>query len=209
MPTITTRPEAENHTQRRSPREEIEAARTLLATDRARGLAALNDLFRSGTLPSDLDGPLTGVLVTATLATWPDTRMRAWADRDLPWLGKRFTPAGGDNLWLRWPGVLDTVFWKMNGALGWQAVEHSPRRYRTFPFRTAVGQGVADPDRTVLKIIYDARPNPFPVRRVLDELIALGDGVYLGKAYGRLARRWRLLAYFALMESAAVDGAQE
>jgi hypothetical protein len=189
-----------------APLMAIRSARDLLATDRAATLAALAALFRSGTVPEAIAGPHMGILVTTTVGMPADRLIAAWAAHNLRWLGKRFTETGGDNIWRRYRRVGDTLFWKLNALLRWQAVADSAETYRAFPFRTAVGRGVADKECMVLKIIYDARPNPLPVRRVLDELVALGDGVYLGKAHGRLFGRWRLLAYFALVASA--DGGQ-
>jgi hypothetical protein len=184
-----------------APLVAITAARARMRTDRAAALAALNDLFRSGTTPMGLDGPCTGLLVTTTFGPRVDGVTAAVADRWLLWKGKRFAPeGGGDNLWRRFPGPFDPLFWRLNRLLRWGAAPYGPRLYRAFPFRTETGLGVADPERTVLRIIYDARPNPWPVRRVLDELVDCGDGVYLGKAHGRdLRGRWRLAAYFALM----------
>lgn len=182
-----------------APLAAIDAARDGMAVDRAAALAALDDLFRSGTVPGGMAGPYRGILVTTTFFPLLDRLIAVWARRGLPWLGKRFTPTGGDNIWRRFPGVADGLFWRLNRLLHWQAVRDSRETYRAFPFRTAVGPGIADADRIVLKIAYNSRPNPLPVRRVLDELVALGDGVYLGKAHGRLLGRWRLCAYFALI----------
>jgi hypothetical protein len=177
----------------------IHEARNRVVTDRTAALASLDALFQGGTMPRDLSGPYTGILVTTTFGRWPDRLVRVWARRNLRWLGKRFTATGGDNIWRRYRGAGDHVFWALNRQFGWRAIDDSPETYRAFPFRTAVGRGVADRECTVLKIVYDSRPNPLPVRQVLDELVALGDGVYLGKAHGRLLGRWRLLAYFALV----------
>lgn len=189
-----------------SPLAAILTARALMATDRTAALAQLNDLFRSGTVPHHLDGPHRGLLVTTTFAPGLDSLIGAWSRRYLRWQGKRFTPTGGDNLWRRYRGAGDTIFWKCNDLLRWEAVKESADTYRAFPFRTTTGPGVVDPDRVVLKILYESRPNPFPVRQVLDELVDLGDGVYLGKAHGRRPGGWRLCAYFALI--GGVDGRQ-
>lgn len=183
------------------PRAAIAAAGEIVRADRAAALAALDALFRGGAVPDRMAGPYRGILVTTTFFPLMDRLIAAWAARHLRWMGKRFTATGGDNIWRRYRGTADRLFWALNGLLRWGAVPESPERYRAFPFRTAVGPGVADRDCAVLKIIYDARPNPLPVRRVLDELVALGDGVYLGKAHGCLFGRWRLLAYFALVKS--------
>lgn len=181
----------------------ITAAGKQMRTDRTAALATLSDLFRGGTTPVGLVGPHTGLLVTTTIGPRMDGLTDTFARRWLLWRGKQFAFGdGGDNIWQRFPGAWDAHFWRLNRLLRWGATPYGPRLYRAFPFRTEVGPGVADPDCPVLKIIYDARPNPWPVRRVLDELVDCGDGVYLGKAHGRdLRGRWHLVAYFALISS--------
>ena len=53
----------------------------------------------------------------------------------------------------------------------------------------------------VLRIVYDhpSVPNPFPVRRVLDEVVEVEPGLLLGKAHlrGWGGRAWPV-AFFAL-----------
>ena len=201
MQTLTGGQRATEETPPPAPLAAITAARARMRTDRAEALAALSDLFRGGTTPVGLDGPHTGLLVTTTVGPRVDAVAGALTRRGLLWKGKRFAPeGGGDNIWQRFPGPVDPLFWRLNRLLRWEAAPYGPRLYRAFPFRMEVGPGVADPDCTVLKIIYDARPNPWPVRRVLDELVDCGDGVHLGKAHGHdLQGRWRLAAYFALI----------
>ena len=71
------------------------------------------------------------------------------------------------------------------------------------PFGAALSPSVTDPAVTVLKIDYDLDLNPgFVVRRVLDELVQLAPGYYLGQALlrrgSRAAPRWACAAYFTL-----------
>jgi hypothetical protein len=55
---------------------------------------------------------------------------------------------------------------------------------RGFTFRTYAAPGLADPDRTVLKIDYDLAGNPsLTIQRVLDELVQISENLYLGKAH--------------------------
>jgi hypothetical protein len=53
----------------------------------------------------------------------------------------------------------------------------------------------------VLKIDYDLAENPgLSIRRVLDELVQVDDGFYLGKAHLKWWwGRWQLVAYFTLV----------
>ena len=53
-----------------------------------------------------------------------------------------------------------------------------------YPFKTAVGPGVADPIQ-VVKIDYDIPENPFWLRRILDEIVQVGPDHYLGKVHLR------------------------
>jgi hypothetical protein len=55
----------------------------------------------------------------------------------------------------------------------------------------------------VLKIDYDLPQNPaFSIRRVLDELVQVADGVYLGKAHVKWWwGAWQPVAYFSLLRS--------
>jgi hypothetical protein len=52
----------------------------------------------------------------------------------------------------------------------------------------------------VLKIDYDRPGNPrLSIRRVLDELVQLDGGLYLGKAHLKWWwGRWQMVAYFTL-----------
>jgi hypothetical protein len=81
-----------------------------------------------------------------------------------------------------------------------------PKTYRGFAFQTYTAPGLFDTDRTVLKIDYNLKENPaLTVRRVLDELVQLDDGLYLGKAHVRWwwqpVGSWQTVAYFSLVPS--------
>mgnify|MGYP006174464395 FL=1 len=58
-----------------------------------------------------------------------------------------------------------------------------------------------DPGLQVLKIDYDSDANPtFMIRRILDELVQLDDGLYLGKILFRTKRAWHPIGFFSLYE---------
>jgi hypothetical protein len=64
-----------------------------------------------------------------------------------------------------------------------------------------VSPGKVDPDRETLKIDYDSDENPgFLIRDILDELVQVVPGAYLGKVLLRRGggEEWRLIGYFAL-----------
>jgi len=123
----------------------------------------------------------------------------------MPWLGKRFDAetATGDNIML--PGVRlpSKLLWP-----GYQYLSLGDGRYTAFRFRTYVGAGAVDADHRVLKIDYDWDENPgFLIRAILDELVLVVPGVYLGKALlrrdSRINSTWRLVGYFALRSVAS------
>jgi hypothetical protein len=182
-----------------SASENIQAAQAVLKHNRQGGLAMLNDLFRGGTLPDpSLHGRYAGKLVALDIAPGltqlTQLIIRAW----LPWQGKTFDAASscGDNIFTRDSLALAHLFWPLyHGYL-----DDTPQTYRAFAFRTYIAPGLADPDRPVLKIDYDLPGNPrLSIRRVLDELVQVEEGFYLGKAHLKWWwGKWQLVAYFSL-----------
>jgi len=184
-------------------REEVAArllaAQQLAEADRPRGLVALNELFRAGSVPApQLNGRYTGELVAITLSPILIQVARSQAGDTLPWLGKSFDPviSRGNNIFTlasrkrvqRWlPGYRGTV-------------EDGPSTFHAFAFKTNTGPGKVDRDRQVLKIDYNLPENPaLTIRRVLDELVEVADGLYLGKAFVHWWwGSWSLVAYFSL-----------
>jgi hypothetical protein len=177
----------------------IRAAQALAKRDRAGAWAALGDLFRTGTLPRPvLDGRCAGELVMLDIAPGLTQVVNAIAASWLPWKGKTFDAAAarGDNIFTRDSLWLARLYWPLYRGY----VDDGPDTYRAFRFRTRVAPGLADPDRQVLKIDYDLPENPaLSIRRVLDELVQVAEGVYLGKAHVKWWwGRWQLVAYFSL-----------
>ena len=182
---------------------DIRAAQQLMRRKRSQGWAALNDLFRAGGPPARaLDGIYKGELIALNLAPgW--TQLVEWVTRLwMPWKGKHFNAASqaGDNIFSRdsyWPAH---VIWPLYHGYTNTDSRTYPRTYHAFVFRTFTGQGLADPDRQVLKLDYDLRGNPsLTVRRVVDELVQVEEDLYLGKAHLHwLTGPWQLVAYFTL-----------
>jgi len=166
---------------------------------------SLNRIFRLGTLPEPmLDGPYDGVALTPTTFAATDPILRALSSLWMPWLGKRFDAERetGDNMMLPSVRLPSKLLWP-----GYQFLSLGEGRYVAFRFRTYAGAGVVDTDRRVLKIDYDWDENPkFLIREILDELVQIVPGVYLGKALLRLGKpsrpNWRLVGYFALRPAA-------
>jgi hypothetical protein len=182
---------------------EIGAARDALLANRDEGLKLLNDLFREGHAPQPApDGRLRGELVDLDLAPGVTELLTNVTSRWLPWQGKTFdrAQARGDNVFTRDSLRIARVFNPFYNGF----VADGPETYRAFMFRTYVAPGREDPDRLVMKIDYNLAENPpSTVRRVLDELVQIGEGTYLGKAHVRWWwGSWQRVAFFALFEPA-------
>jgi hypothetical protein len=183
-----------------SGQNELQAAQALFERRRTQGLAALNSLFRSGTVPEPpLDGRYAGKLVAIDIAPGLTQLFQSLLNTWLPWLGKTFNAARqlGDNIFTQDSYLLARFFNPFYRSF----VADEPGTYRGFVFRTYIAPGLADPDRSVLKIDYNLEENPsLTVRRVLDELVQLDDNLYLGKAHVRWWwNAWQTVAYFSLV----------
>ena len=185
-------------------RSEVRAAQALLKQNRSQGLAALNTLFRSGSIPEPfLNGRYAGELLALDIAPGL-TQFYGWLTSWwMPWLGKTFNSAqqSGENIFTQDSYLLARFFNPFYRGF----VADGPKTYRGFAFRTYLAAGLADPDQTVLKIDYDLDDNPaLTVRRVLDELVQLDEQLYLGKAHVHWwTGGWQLVAYFSLTGEAA------
>ncbi len=173
---------------------------------RAEAHDSLNRIFRLGTLPEPmLDGPYDGTPIAPMTFAATDPIIRALSSLWMPWLGKRFDAetATGDNVMLPSARLPAKLFWP-----SYRFRSLGGGRYAAFRFRTYAGAGAVDGERRVLKIDYDWDENPsLLIRDILDELVQVVPGVFLGKALlrrGELARTsWRLVGYFALRSGAS------
>jgi len=164
-------------------------------------LETLNLTFRLGTVPrTPLAGPHDGILVAPALWRPADRALSALTSAWMPWVGKRFDADAerGDNL-LR-PGARSVARVLWPGYRPWEARDGLLGAFR---FRTYEAPGKVDPDRETLKIDYDSDENPrLLIRDILDELVEVVPGAYLGKVLLRRGAaetpRWQLIAYFAL-----------
>ncbi|RPI77511.1 MAG: hypothetical protein EHM41_26800 [Chloroflexi bacterium] len=177
----------------------ILSAQELLKNRRKSGINLLDRLFRSGTLPdASLSGGLAGKMIdihiSPLLTQIVQFIYRTWK----PWQGKVFYP---------------------NRSLGYNLIPHNSlilyrmpfplyREYRVsgqktvqaFPFQISIGPGIKDPDVQVMKLDYNLSGNPrLTFRRLMDELVYVGEGVYLGKAHFQWYwGRWQTVGYFSL-----------
>jgi hypothetical protein len=165
-------------------------------------LDRFDDLFRSGMAPDPLpEGFLPGkLLATSTWRPLDELGVRLsrmW----MPWQGKSFTPAASVGLNRFSPSAripLRVVF------PGYQPELVHGDRLEAFPFRTRIAPGELDRDVRVLKIDYDFEANPsFVIRRILDELVQVAPGMYLGKVLFRTGGRFHPIGFFSLREVTA------
>src|SRR5258708_25456555 len=122
--------------------DRIRAAQTLLRQDRARGLAALNEIFRQGT-PSNPGGRCAGELIVLDIAPGA-TQLFTWLlSLSLPWKGKTFdaAQARGENIFSRSAYLLAHILFPFYPGY----VEDGPDTFRAFAFRTYVQSGQAQP----------------------------------------------------------------
>jgi hypothetical protein len=151
---------------------------------------------RASAPPPAPDGRYRGDLLAVTMAPGLNRVFKDVFERTRPWLGKRFDAgsARGEN-------VLDRSLWSVGRLL-------TPSRYRAwwpeddetfraFPFVTSVGPSMLDPAVSVLRIDYDLEQNHPRLRRILDELVEVEPGLYLGQALWRRGSG-RRLAWFWL-----------
>ena len=102
-------------------------------------------------------------------------------NRPVPWMGKSFesanskgfnifTPAGASLL------KIMTPFYKLfrNNADG---------NTDAYYFKTSTSQGFKDTRIETFKLDYDDPENPFLIRIILDEMVQLENGEYLGKVH--------------------------
>lgn len=173
---------------------ELHAAQALLKKQHAQGWAALNNLFRSGALPSPLpSGRYVGKFIAMEIAPGLTQAAELLANLWMPWLGKTFHPANqrGDN-------ILAGASYPLARLLAPLYKGYLPDQngsYRAFAFRTYTAPGLLDSDRLVLKIDYNLKENPpLTVRRLVDELVQLADNIYLGKAHVHFWGTWQTVA---------------
>jgi hypothetical protein len=164
---------------------------------RTRAIEELNELFAAGRVPDPLpEGLHRGRPVSSTIAPGFDVLGRRLAGVYMPWLGKRFDPASNKGVNVLTKSALNPMklLWP-----SYEPVEIFTDRVEAFPFVTKVEQAAVDPGLRALKIDYDFEANPsFIIRRVLDELVQIDEGLYLGKVLYRLSGRFKPIGFFVL-----------
>jgi hypothetical protein len=169
----------------------------MLRLDRPLGLSELDDCFAAGSPAEGLVGHRRGRLVATTCGYGLDGALEALGRLWMPWRGKTFSrqAAEGVNRFTAGGRRAIRVAFPRYGGLGDDESGTS-----AFRFVTSVGASVTHPGLTVLRLDYRAvAENPaFPVRRVLDELVQVDDGLFLGQALAWRGGRQRRFAWFSL-----------
>ncbi len=165
-------------------------------SNRTRVLGRLDEIFRAGTVPDPPpEGFLPGRLVAMSVWNPLDTAVEGLGRLWMPWQGKAFSPsstAGVNRLTTSAKLPLKALF------PSYAPEQVTQRDVDAFGFRTRVAPGAIDPDVQVLKIDYDFGDNPGLIRRILDELVQIGPGSYLGKILFRVRGEFRPIGFFSL-----------
>ena len=174
------------------------AERLIPGRNRAEVIARMDALFAGAVAP---DPPPSGfqpgrLLGTATWGPWDAVVMRI-AQLWMPWLGKTFSPSTGTGL-NRFTPTAATRVWLRAVFLRHAPEVNTASRLEAFPFRTCVCPGELDRDVRVLKIEYDFEANPILIRHILDELVQIAPGHYLGKVLFRSGNRFQRIGFFSL-----------
>lgn len=168
-----------------------------LPYERTNALAELEACFRGGATPAAIDGPTSGRVLTTTFGYGLDALTVGLARLWMPWKGKRFDPEAKEGR-----NIFATSFRPVMGVLwsGYDIEEaEGSGRYSTFPFTTWLGASAYTPgEADVLKIDYEHPQSPWLIRDILDELVQVDDGIFLGQALLRVRGRLHRVAWFEL-----------
>ena len=174
------------------------ADRLVPGRNRAEVIRRMDGLFAAGVVPDPSpsgfqQGRLLG---TVTWAPWDAVAARI-AQLWMPWLGKTFSPTTGTGM-NRFTSTIATRSWLRALFPRHTPETIPPDRLEAFPFRTCVGPGEVDSGVRVLKIDYDFEANPALIRHILDEVVQIAPGHYLGKVLFRSGGRYSRIGFFSL-----------
>jgi hypothetical protein len=169
----------------------------MLRLDRPLGLAELEALFLAGKPAEGLVGAYKGRLLATTVGYALDGVFEGLGRLWMPWRGKEFSRQAAEGVNLFTTGgrrMIRAAFPRYRG------LADTEEGASAFAFETSIGPSATRPDRTVLRIDYrHLAENPgFPVRRVLDELVQVQPGLYVGQALMTWGGGPRRVAWFSL-----------
>ena len=64
--------------------------------------------------------------------------------------------------------------------------ERHDHQQKFYPFQTFIAKGLRDTTTSVLRLNYNISGNPWWLRRIVDELVQVAPGTYLGKVHIRI-----------------------
>ena len=169
--------------------------------EREAGTADLDELFRLGGAPTEIDGQTEGILVVPLIQPLLDRGLNVLTGAWMPWLGKRFDRDAqlGDNTLTSSTRFVGKLLWPLYGMRGYGS------NLAAFDFETRIEPGKNDPGTDVLVIDYapiEKNPNLI-IRSIRDELVEITPGANLGKILWRRGDGYTNIGFFALRSTNA------
>lgn len=118
-------------------------------------------------------------------------------NRPVPWLGKSFEAANnkGFNIFTPQGASLLKILTPLYKLFRPNADGNTDAYY----FDTSTGTGFRDKQIDTFKLDYDSPENPFLIRIILDEIVQLDNGEYLGKVHMKVfPGYYSTIGYFGL-----------
>lgn len=168
-----------------------------LPHDRSTALAELEACWTAAEAPPPIGGAARGRVLTTTIGYGLDAIAGGLARLWMPWKGKTFEPEAkeGRNLFTAGFRPVMRLLWSDYDI----EYPEGDRGFSTFPFTTWDGPSAVTPGGPdVLKIDYEHPQSPWLIRDILDELVRIDEGLYLGQALIRARGRFHRLAWFEL-----------
>jgi hypothetical protein len=165
--------------------------------DRRRALAEIEACFVAGAAAEALDGRYEGRVLATTLGPLLDMPFRWISNAWMPWKGKVLDAerTEGRNLFTSSFRLPERIFWP-----GYRDEEATgPGMFTTFRFTTWSGPSPYTHGVTTFKIDYDLPASPrFLIRSILDEVVRIDEGLFLGQALLMWRGRFHRAAWFQL-----------
>lgn len=156
----------------------------------------LEMLFQGGKPPKDLQGFYRGRLLATRINPLTNFVMTILKKRLMPWKGKTFDSK-------KRKGV-NIVSRKASFLFRFQNLPSNTKpngkTLEVFPFKIRQGRSLTSKKNRVYIIDYDTPKNPPGVRKIVDELVKVGDNLYLGKAQLAFSKNAKTVAYFYLQK---------
>jgi hypothetical protein len=168
-----------------------------LPVDRRRALGEIEACFAAGALAEQLDGRYDGRVLATTFGVFLDLPFRWITNLWMPWKGKVLSAerTEGRNLFTSGFRIPKRIFWP--GYRGEEAA--GPGMFTTYRFTTRSGPSPFTPGVTSFKIDYDLPESPrFLIRSILDEVVQIDDGLFLGQALIKWRGDFQRAAWFQL-----------